>query len=163
MTDDIFDISSSKYIAPLHVSQEQEVGHALMQPVVYRNFYTDGEAAHPVFGLTLSEDYLNSLPKHYDWTIEVSACACDNELPNSPDHMGFSGHLSLLMKYSNLRKQPQKAVAYKTMRMVNAKILLKTILLFVAYSGLFQRSLCYYLGFLLHHSSFYASSRRTAS
>lgn len=72
-TEGTSNISSSKYIAPLHILQEREVEHTLIQPVVYRNFYTDGEAAHPMFGLPLSEDYLKSLSKHYHRNAPVGA------------------------------------------------------------------------------------------
>lgn len=71
MTDCVSRISSSKYIAPLHASQAPEMEHESIQPVAYRNFYTDGEAAHPVFGLPLSEDYLNSLSSIYVASVYV--------------------------------------------------------------------------------------------
>lgn len=45
------EFSSSRYIAPLHESQEEEASHLLMKPVVYCNFYTDGMPAQPIFGL----------------------------------------------------------------------------------------------------------------
>lgn len=51
---------------------EEEAAHLLMKPAVYRNFYTDGLPAQPVFGLSFPDTSVQNILEKASWTLLVS-------------------------------------------------------------------------------------------